>query len=259
MSYCFFLGGHDLEMLEIKKILLALGYTEGGNLFDKNLHWGAKLSDYAADFRADAINVCIELTEDIAPPPHYKRIDHHNELAHLPASIEQIAALLNVKLTRDQQLVAANDKGFIPALKAFGATDTEIQNIRQRDRAAQGVTEADEQKAVDSIQNQLIVRNGITVVQSETPKFSTITDRLFGKTNDHLLIFTEGGVSGDELCYYGIGKPLLERVFVDWLRKGHAYAGGGETGFFGFPNLSASKAMVNWVVEVLTEENDRGR
>jgi hypothetical protein len=255
MSYCFFIGGHDLEMLEIKKMLLALGYTEGGDLFDKNLRWGAKLSDYAADFRADVVNVCIELTEDIDPPPHYKRIDHHNELAHLPASIEQTATLLNVKLTRDQQLVAANDKGFIPALQAFGATDSEIQNIRQRDRAAQGVTDDDEQKAVYSIENQLVVRNDITVVQSETTKFSTITDRLFGKTNDRLLIFTEGGISGDELCYYGIGKPRLERAFADWLHKGRAYAGGGEAGFFGFPNLPASKAMVNWVIEVLTEEN----
>ena len=83
----FFLGGHDLEMLEIKQLLLAHGYT----VVDKNLAWGAKLSDYHGDFSTTHTNVCIELAQDSTPPPRYLRIDHHNELANMPASIEQLS------------------------------------------------------------------------------------------------------------------------------------------------------------------------
>ena len=38
----FLLGGYDLEMLEIKKIL----DSKNVEYKDKNLSWGAKLSDY---------------------------------------------------------------------------------------------------------------------------------------------------------------------------------------------------------------------
>jgi len=40
LDFIFLLGGHDLEMIEIGKILKAKGLT----FHDRNLHWGAKLS-----------------------------------------------------------------------------------------------------------------------------------------------------------------------------------------------------------------------
>ena len=51
----FLIGGYDLEMITIKKILIALGYeniTETKDFSkvkcfaDKKLYWGAKLSNY---------------------------------------------------------------------------------------------------------------------------------------------------------------------------------------------------------------------
>ena len=71
----------------------------------------------------------------------YHRIDHHNEYCHLPSSLEQVASVLGVELNRKQRLIAANDVGYIPAMKALMATDEEIAEIRREDRRAQGVTE----------------------------------------------------------------------------------------------------------------------
>lgn len=45
-DYLFLLGGADLEMLTIRKILIANGFTEGVNFADNRLQWGAKLSEY---------------------------------------------------------------------------------------------------------------------------------------------------------------------------------------------------------------------
>lgn len=228
------MGGHDLEMLEIKKILLANNFT----IIDKNLAWGAKLSHYKNDFSETKTNVCIELIEDITPPANYLRIDHHNELAHLSASIEQLAILLGIQLTRHQQLVAANDKGYIPAMQAMAANEAEIQNIRLLDRKAQGVSEADERLAETSIANHLTVKKGVTVVKALTHKFSPITDRLFGKTHNRLLVYTH-----TELNYYGENAKVLADFFSDFIKQNRAYSGGGDTGFFGFNGNEASEVL----------------
>ncbi len=225
MKYCFFLGGYDLEMLEIKRLLLAHGYTEGIDVFDKKLGWGAQLSDYADVFQTDKINVCIELTEDIKPPIHYRRIDHHNELSDLSSSLEQVAQLLGISLSREQLLIAENDRHYIPGMKAIGATDAEIADVRKRDRAAQGVTNEDEKLAEKSIaENMSTLALRKLVVHSLTDRFSTITDRLFGQY-DSLLIYKDM-----ELTYYGEGKEALEVTFADLLRGGKMYAGGGFIG-----------------------------
>ena len=225
MKYCFFLGGYDLEMLEIKRLLLAHGYTEGIDVFDKKLGWGAQLSDYADVFQTDKINVCIELTEDIKPPIHYRRIDHHNELSDLSSSLEQVAQLLGISLSREQLLIAENDRHYIPGMKAIGATDAEIADVRKRDRAAQGVTNEDEKLAEKSIaENMSTLALRKLVVHSLTDRFSTITDRLFGQY-DSLLIYKDM-----ELTYYGEGKEALEVTFADLLRGDKMYAGGGFIG-----------------------------
>ncbi|MCX6272658.1 MAG: hypothetical protein NTU44_15850 [Bacteroidetes bacterium] len=118
----FILGGHDLEMLEIRKIL------ESGNLifYDFNLDWGAKLSSYLPVFDDSSTFVGIELIMYIEPPLHYIEIDHHNEKHALPSSIKQLAEMLNISLNRWQLLVAANDRGYIPAMQAMGANKKEV-------------------------------------------------------------------------------------------------------------------------------------
>ena len=244
----FLLGGHDLEMLTIKEVLLANGYVEGNTLFDKNLSWGAKLSDYkdVMENNPEITIYGIELTEDIIPSSHYKAIDHHNEKSHLSSALEQVATLLNIELNDYQKLVAANDSGYIPAMQELGATKEQIQEIRLKDRAAQGVTQEDERLAEDAIQHKRI-ENGITVVKSRTSKFSPITDRLFGQ-QEELLIYTE-----NELCYYGVKRiPFLIDKYNNWVEKGLAYYGGNNS-FFGVKNnLRVTNKKTEEIVKEIT-------
>ena len=93
-------------------------------------------------------------------------VDHHiygeDDRSNPNSSIEQVGKILGVDLSIDEQFVAANDKGFIPAMEklaaelGLSAEDSQeiIANIRMRDRQMQGVTlemEAQAQEAVDAL------------------------------------------------------------------------------------------------------------
>jgi hypothetical protein len=110
----FLLGGSDLEMETIETLLK----QNSMKYLRRDLTWSsAKVSAYEDIIRdsnnADLTIYGIELAEDALEPlpPNYRRIDHHNELSGQPSSLEQMAAILGIKLTREQQLIAANDKG----------------------------------------------------------------------------------------------------------------------------------------------------
>lgn len=132
----FLLGGHDLEMLTILDILKNRGIAYR----DKMLQWdNAFLSQYRQELQTYAYKPSwrvygIELQEDMAAPDNYIRIDHHNDYAKKESSLQQVAAILNYPLNRYQQLVAANDRGYIPEMYRAGATDLETIQIRLADR-----------------------------------------------------------------------------------------------------------------------------
>jgi hypothetical protein len=233
----FFLGGHDLEMLEIKNILLEEGYS----VVDNNLQWGAKLSDYVSLYSEEKYNVCIELSEDMTPPLNYIKIDHHNELSVQKSSIEQIAELIGISLNRYQILVSANDKGYIPAMKELEASDEEIQSIRKKDRQIQGTTESEEIQAEENIKDR-IIENNLTIVKTDLKHFSPIADQLYGKTDDNLLIYNEVA-----LCYYGKKRNVLvkDEEFEILIQEKRAYYGGQENGYFGLAAGSFTEIEIN--------------
>jgi hypothetical protein len=134
--------------------------------------------------------------------------------------------MLNDQLTRKQELIAANDRGNIPAMIEMGATPDEIDEIRRRNREAQGVTAEDEWLAEASIRDQMRVVKGITVVRSNTSRFSAIYDRLY--TCSKLLIYND-----NELTYYGDGVPALIHAYQHLITQKKAYYGGGSNGYFG--------------------------
>ncbi len=244
--YLFLLGGKDLEMVEIERLLIA----HNQKYIDKKLAWGAKLSLYAEyfdKFREYEQVFGIELIEDIDKseiPSNYKKIDHHNELSHLPSAIEQVAAVLGVELNRHQTLVAANDKGYIPAMQQLCATAEEIAEIRRLDRQAQGATDEDEQLAEKSIRENKTEKNGVTIIESLTEKFSCITDRLF--PTEKLIVYTE-----KELNYYGTGKQKLVEAHKKEIENGKAYHGGGKNGFFGLTGAEITESIINEVIEIV--------
>jgi hypothetical protein len=223
-NYVFLLGGHDLEMIGIRNIL----DSKGISYWDKQLSWdNARVSRYKEHFNDKNFFVGIELETDVTPPKNYTPIDHHNEKSDQLSSIEQVATLLKLELTREQQLIAANDKGYIPAMEAMGATKEEIEDIRRRDRASQGVTGKDEKRAERSIRENKRIENGIVVIKSLTDRFSAVSDKQYPFRR--LIVFSD-----KKLVYYGENAGKLSSLFPGHVEDEKCYSGGGTSGYFGF-------------------------
>lgn len=234
---CFLLGGNDLEMLEIRRVL------EENSLrhVDYQLTWGAKLSAYKTLFNDREHFIGIELEEDIPPPKYYTAIDHHNEHSHKLSSLEQIARLLTLTLTRKQMLIAKNDSGYINAMKMIGASDEEINEIRALDRKAQGVTQKDEKLALISIENA----NNSNIIKALTPKFSTISDRVYDKYKKYI-IYDDSAV-----VFYGYKITELKKYIVNDI-----YYGGGDFGFFGIKKNALHVEEIKHLIEEINN-NER--
>lgn len=189
MTPLFLLGGHDLEMLEIKRLVSDTLGREA--VLDKRLPWHAALaSAYAHDIeRALAVGllpVLVELRPDL-PAEVIERctiVDHHGKLAgaERPTSLEQVFGLLGLaksSWTRRLALIAANDRGWIPELRATGASDAEIAAIRAEDRAAQGVTAAEEKAAAAALEaRERRLGGSLTLVRLPHARTSPVFDRL---------------------------------------------------------------------------------
>lgn len=243
----FLLGGHDLEMMTIKRLLTSYGF----NVLDRNLKWGACLSSYADIFASpDPLLLIygIELKDDLGlSDPRYKPIDHHNSLSYLPSSLEQTATLIGHSLTRDEELIAANDRGYIPAMQDLGATKEQIDDIRHRDRLAQGITEEDEALAQASISKNLVTAgSGTLIVYSLTPRFSAVCDRLF--PYPRLLVYTD-----EEWVFYGDGKENLVAEMVVNISAGLVYHGGGDSGYIGAAKGAFSSIEIKCFVEIIKQ------
>ncbi len=226
----FLLGGYDLEMKSIKKLLDR--YSQ--EYYDHHLSWGAKLGSYSDRVKNDYLYIGIELIEDITPPLNYLAIDHHNDMQNNKSALEQVADILGVELSRREMLIALNDRGYIPAMLEFGATQNEIDEIRKKDRKAQGVTKADEELAIESIKMQK-KEGSIIVVKALTEKFSPIADRLY---SHNILIYSDR-----KLNYYGEGVEQIVTKFRHLVEEKRAYYGGG-FGFFGLDEHSFTKREI---------------
>lgn len=223
----FLLGGYDLEMLTIREVLEHQGVAYA----DHHLNWhNARLSSYRQDIDEACCRECviggIELQEDIAVPSLYRRIDHHNELAYLPSALEQVLNILNLPMNRYFQLVAANDKAYIPGMMQLGATAEEVENIRRADRKAQGITDEDELLAEKTIAENCERIGDLLMVRALNSRFSPICDRLF--PYNRLLIYTD-----DEWMYYGEGAMSVCRLFETDFKNGKIFYGGGDQGYVG--------------------------
>lgn len=198
----YFLGGRDLEMQEIRRLLErhAPGHVE-----DFGLGWGARASAYRdrieASLAAGETAVLVELIDDLPetlPRARIHIVDHHGALVDRPTAIEQVFRLLGLPQTawtRHLALVAANDRAHIAGLLAMGASRDEVAAIRAADRAAQGVTEADEDEARRAIAARR-VDGRLTEIETASGTSSAITDLLHpalgGPGHDALLVAMPG-------------------------------------------------------------------
>ncbi len=189
-DYAFFLGGADLEMMEIARLLRDRRTADPAYaMHAKPLPWGAGVSVYGdaagAALARGETPVLVELRNDVGlPADRVIDVDHHGGRAgdDKPTSIEQVFALLGRpprQWTRRLALVAANDRGYIPGLVAAGATPDEIAAIRAEDRAAQGITAEDETEAERAVaQWEQHCGGALTVVTLGHDRFAAVSDRL---------------------------------------------------------------------------------
>lgn len=222
--WAIFLGGRDLEMVEIAKLVAGRADTE---VYDRQLPWGATASAYTAELRAALDRgrsvAVVELPDDLpadVPRERITWVDHHGALAGAdrPTSIEQVFTLLEFapdQWTRDLSLVAANDRGHIRALRAAGATLQEIVAIRARDRQAQGITAAEEAEgraAAGHAETRCAGR--LTVVRLPHARTATVTDvldaGLGGPGYANLVVFCPS-----QTAFFGSGRC------IDALRKSY--------------------------------------
>jgi hypothetical protein len=222
----FFLGGCDLEMCVIKRLL----EKAGEEYVDKKLKWGAKTSDIKDEFEKykfyDEIYL-VEFEDDVGLLK-YKNvflIDHHNENSSKPSSIEQIASILNHTLNRFEIAVALNDKGYIKALRDACYNEYDIKRIRQLDRKCQGVSI--EEEAAKKIK----IRD---IVYFPYQHFSPLVDRFYLSGKEQFVIYN------DYLTmFYGFEIEKLKKIFKD---KKFFY-GGGNKGYFGVEERLSEKEI----------------
>lgn len=228
----FLLGGHDLEMQEICNLLT----LQGERFVDKYLNWhNSNLSAYAEIIATepDSDFYGIELHEDCPLPKHYTRIDHHNDYCNHHASILQVAEMLGVTPDWHMQLVAANDAGYIPAMKALEATDEEIDDIRQKDRKAQGVSEEEEQQAKKAVETANMSYPGLVIVKEHNDKFSPVVDRLSNTYPYHsYVVYNETSI-----CTYGSIASSFRDYYHDSKKL---YYGGIGNGYAGLSHVDES-------------------
>jgi hypothetical protein len=226
-------------MLEIKKLL----ERENIAYKDKNLKWGAKLSDYQNELSFSGTIYGIELEADIELPKNciYIEIDHHGKNDHEKSSLEQVAKILGIELTREQKLIAANDSRYISGMKAFClcATKEEIDEIRAKDRKAQGVTQEDEELALQSINEATS-----NLIYSKTSHFSAVSDLAYYKYDNYIIY------NDSKIVFYGYRKSnILDFLGTQNVIESNYYYGGGDFGFVGVKENDLAKDKIKILID----------
>ena len=271
---------NDAESVEIAKLLIERGERR---VCRTSQRWGASWAGLEPEILAElerfvspssgAAAGTIYGIELAGPHPYGARavnIDHHrygggDDRSHPLSSLEQVAAMLGggatpLPLTRWQTLVALNDRGYIPAMTGgeAPATAEEVAAVRRADRAAQGITEAQEAAAARDVAERAEWSGGGPGegdrVKVWCPEGSTSahSDALYGRARMILLM------SPGEWNYYGPGHRDLAAIFdgaATEFSVGSTWCGGAkEGGYFGIaaPGVEAQRRILAWFERSLT-------
>ncbi len=242
----YILGGGDLEMALIHKRLSAVGaHILGGVTTWENADIDKRSGEITQVQEQGMQPVLIEHrgADDVAGVEH---IDHHGENTHREAAILQVLSRLGLEPNFIDKIVAANDSGYIPGMKAmldggyrdrfiekriaFGDTPDVAESrydkvafrimtsVRREDRKAQGVTPEMEQEAHDAIE-QMEDRDGLKIVSISGDRTSVITDLLAlediknkttERTEENLIVVCAADRAEKELWFFGPGDVCKE-------------------------------------------------
>lgn len=287
MKPVFLLGGHDLEMETIRKLLESIGFSDldsspagNGHFADRNLRWDnsflSKYSDILETYgnRNGCHIYGIELRPDppagksdgqsdkpdgqrIALPANYTLIDHHDEDSGKESSLEQVFKILqthyakDIEWTRELELVAANDSKYIPGMKAIPDE--------------KGGPASD--KEIADIRFRDRRAQGITPDMEEAAKKAMHENM---ETDNNLIVVKDvptGAFSvvcdnlypygslliynSDEFCFYGKRSEEILTLISGWTKKvdrKRIYYGGGKDGFVGWASSDKDRHVEgSWI------------
>lgn len=210
----FVVPDNDLEAHRIISILQRQGFIEGKNLFVSKQQWGASWDGLEDEIKAaiGKLDPSTVYGVELQGKSPYQNIDHHvyegDDRSNKLSSLEQVSELIGYHPSVLEQFIAANDKGYIPAMESLAkekgydadtARGVWINTVRRMDRAAQGITHEQENQAVKALDN-IQHKPGYDVVQLPHSKCTTVTDRLYGRYENLLIVCGDG-----ELDFYGKG------------------------------------------------------
>ncbi len=229
---------NDLEAVTIIELLK----RKGERVIITNQQWGASWEGLEPEAKEllskEAVVYGVELQGD-SP---YRDIDHHrygdDDRTNPKSSLEQVAEILEVDLSIREQFIAANDRGYIPAMMQLGKelgmneeeTQKMIQEIRLEERRISRITPEQEEQAEKAIAGLGDLSEKRKYIELDLPhsKTATVTDRLFGKYDELLIISADG-----ETNFFGsteIINMLNEKFPGGWsggeLDKGSGFWGG---------------------------------
>ncbi|MBQ9034368.1 MAG: hypothetical protein IJ099_00200 [Alphaproteobacteria bacterium] len=275
----FFLGGADLEMATIKKLL----EKEGVAYSDGNLNWwDASVAAYKDEIEKVAKKgktpVIVELaTKDkdgkdiMVLPKNTEVIDHHNAYAGKPASVLQVCKLLGVEPTAQIKMIAANDVGSVGEMIKFDMPELSAEEklslmkyVRSLDKKTQGVTEEHELSGQKAAKEAIEVCGVKVALLKGYSKCAPVTDALafsqFEKDpqeaqknfKQNEVIISEMPDKTFEVNYFGpadiCGKN--NENFGGWIGSGK------ETNFWGKDKMSKDD-MVKVVSFILTQNQEK--
>jgi hypothetical protein len=233
------LASNDLEAIEISKLLKSHGET----VCVSKQPWGATWRGLESEIKRALEQFRQEHPEgqifgiELRGRNRFgaRDIDHHRysdcDRSSILSSLEQVAALLGVELNRWQKLIAANDRGYSPAMIATGATPEEVEQIRAADRSAQGLTPEDEERAELDIRTRAEWRACKVLVLCLHRPTSAHSDRLFALADEILL------AGPGEWDYSGHRHRMLADI---WFPEKHWSGGSPTSGYFCIENPSTA-------------------
>lgn len=184
---------------------------------------------------------------------HCHSIDHHkNSMTPcVKSSLEQIALCIGVPMTFEMALVAANDVGYVPAMRELLSSLTipeeekltTIKHIRELDRRCQGITESLEREVMSSISVEQDTEDYIKI-RTNSPRSSLIAD--LTRECENKLIITQSEDSISEVNYYGSSNSV--RSILDSVGTINTFSNfDGTVGYIGTCDLNTAILLIDAV------------
>ena len=162
----FIVPNNDAEAVRIQEILS----SNKQNFLVTQQQWGASWEGLEDDIKQSLRQFKGKIYGVELKDPKNEfggiNIDHHSygqddDRTNNKSAIEQVAELIGYEMSIEDMFISENDKGYIPAMEKLGiklhihnfALKNMIQKIRSLDRQAQGITEQQEQQAMEIIKS----------------------------------------------------------------------------------------------------------